>query len=124
MDLLGNLGYDPQFGARPMKRVLQNEVTNELSKHLLAGEFSAGDTIFIDADAKGLTFGENAASSEPEEMKAKPTPLEGKTNPKGNGADAKVTERQKQIEELKKAAEDVKDAVADLKKEGKGKGED
>ncbi|MFM8362712.1 MAG: ATP-dependent Clp protease ATP-binding subunit, partial [Haliscomenobacter sp.] len=53
-DLLADLGYDPQYGARPMKRVLQKEVINELSKRVLAGEFGAGDTIYIDADAKGL----------------------------------------------------------------------
>jgi ATP-dependent Clp protease ATP-binding subunit ClpB len=54
--LLADLGYDPQFGARPMKRVLQKEVINELSKFVLAGTFSAGDTIYIHADKKGLTF--------------------------------------------------------------------
>jgi len=53
-DLLADLGYDPQYGARPMKRVLQKEVINELSKRVLSGEFGASDTIYIDADAKGL----------------------------------------------------------------------
>ncbi len=55
-DLLSGLGYDPQFGARPMKRVLQKEVTNELSKMVLSGEFGPGDTIYIHTDPKGLTF--------------------------------------------------------------------
>jgi ATP-dependent Clp protease ATP-binding subunit ClpB len=54
--LLADLGYDPQFGARPMKRVLQKEVINELSKLVLAGTFGAGDTIYIHTDKKGLTF--------------------------------------------------------------------
>ncbi len=53
-NLLADLGYDPQYGARPMKRVLQKEVVNELSKLVLEGVFGAGDTIYIDADAKGL----------------------------------------------------------------------
>lgn len=53
-DLLADLGYDPQYGARPMKRVLQKEVINELSKQVLSGVFGAGDTVYIDADAKGL----------------------------------------------------------------------
>ncbi len=57
-DLLGDLGYDPQFGARPMKRVLQKEVVNELSKHVLSGKFGAGDHILIDADKNGLVFTE------------------------------------------------------------------
>jgi ATP-dependent Clp protease ATP-binding subunit ClpB len=55
-DLLAELGYEPQFGARPMKRVLQKEVINELSKLLLANEFSAGDTVYIDAQGKQLSF--------------------------------------------------------------------
>jgi ATP-dependent Clp protease ATP-binding subunit ClpB len=56
LDLLADLGYDPQFGARPMKRTLQKEVVNELSKHLLAGEFGPGDTIYVDTDSKGIAF--------------------------------------------------------------------
>ncbi len=55
-DLLAGLGYDPQFGARPMKRVLQKEVVNELSKLVLSGEFIVGDTIYVDADKGFLTF--------------------------------------------------------------------
>jgi ATP-dependent Clp protease ATP-binding subunit ClpB len=65
-DLLSDMGYDPQFGARPMKRVLQKEVINELSKEVLSGKFGAGDTIYIGADKEGLTFSkepfENAVS--------------------------------------------------------------
>jgi ATP-dependent Clp protease ATP-binding subunit ClpB len=50
------LGYDPQYGARPLKRVLQKEVINELSRQILNGSFSFGDTIYIDANSKGLLF--------------------------------------------------------------------
>ena len=53
---LTNLGYDPQYGARPLKRVLQKEVINELSRQILIGTFSFGDTIYIDANNKGLLF--------------------------------------------------------------------
>ncbi len=53
-DLLADLGYDPQFGARPMKRIVQKEIVNELSKRVLSGTFAPGDTIYIDTDAKGL----------------------------------------------------------------------
>lgn len=56
-DMLADMGYDPQFGARPMKRVLQKDVINELSKLVLSGEVGAGDTIYIHTDKKGLTFG-------------------------------------------------------------------
>lgn len=54
--LLTDLGYDPQFGARPMRRVLQRELINELSKQLLMGTFGPGDTVYVDADATGLKF--------------------------------------------------------------------
>lgn len=70
-DLLSGLGYDPQFGARPMKRVLQKEVTNELSKMVLSGEFVAGDTIYIDTDPKGLVFSREPFGQAAEEKPAK-----------------------------------------------------
>ncbi len=63
-NLLADLGYDPQFGARPMKRVLQKEVINELSKLMLGGNILAGETIYIDADKKGLTFGKTPGKKE------------------------------------------------------------
>jgi ATP-dependent Clp protease ATP-binding subunit ClpB len=55
--LLADLGYEPEFGARPLRRVIQKEITNSLSKEILRGTYQAGDTIFIDTDAKGFTFG-------------------------------------------------------------------
>lgn len=65
MDLLADLGYDPQFGARPMARVLQKEIINTLAKEILSGKFSAGETIHIGTDKKGFTFGEQKSDSEP-----------------------------------------------------------
>jgi ATP-dependent Clp protease ATP-binding subunit ClpB len=58
IDYLADLGYEPAFGARPMKRVLQRELVNELSKALLAGTFLPGDSILVDLDSSGqmLTF--------------------------------------------------------------------
>jgi ATP-dependent Clp protease ATP-binding subunit ClpB len=55
--LLIDRGYDPQFGARPLKRTIQKELVNELAKHLLAGNYISGDTILVDADTVGLLFG-------------------------------------------------------------------
>ncbi len=50
-------GYDPNFGARPMQRVIQKDIENTLSEKLLAGEFSAGQTISIDYNIKrGFIF--------------------------------------------------------------------
>ncbi|WCL80414.1 AAA family ATPase [Saprospira sp. CCB-QB6] len=48
IDYLADLGYEPAFGARPMKRVLQRELVNELSKALLASQFTPGDLIYVD----------------------------------------------------------------------------
>lgn len=57
IDKLAEMGYEPQYGARPMKRVLQREVDNELSKHLLSGKFAPGDVIYVNVDRKKqLTF--------------------------------------------------------------------
>ncbi|HMW74081.1 MAG TPA: ATP-dependent chaperone ClpB [Saprospiraceae bacterium] len=55
-DYLAALGYEPQYGARPMKRVLQRELINELSKELLSGVYSKGDTIIADTDHKKILF--------------------------------------------------------------------
>jgi ATP-dependent Clp protease ATP-binding subunit ClpB len=57
IDWLGQLGYDPQFGARPLKRVLQRKVVNDLSKKILAGEIQKDSKIFVDIDNKNsITF--------------------------------------------------------------------
>jgi ATP-dependent Clp protease ATP-binding subunit ClpC len=48
-DLLGTKGYDPVFGARPLRRVIQNMLEDQLSEAILRGEFRSGDTVEIDA---------------------------------------------------------------------------
>ncbi len=70
LDWLADQGYDPQFGARPMKRVLQREVTNELAKHVIAGEFGPEDTVYIDVDGEGLVFTKVTSVESPETEKA------------------------------------------------------
>ena len=52
-DWLANEGYDPAFGARPLRRALQKFVESPLSLQLLAGQFSEGDTIIVDIDDEG-----------------------------------------------------------------------
>ncbi len=54
---LADTGFDPQFGARPMKRAIQRTLVNEISRHLLAGSYQRGETILVDADTAGLLFG-------------------------------------------------------------------
>ena len=51
-DFLGSLGYDPIYGARPLKRVLRQYVENPLSKKILQGEFREGDALKADLDPK------------------------------------------------------------------------
>jgi ATP-dependent Clp protease ATP-binding subunit ClpC len=53
---LAKAGYDPQYGARPLKRLIQRAVETPLSTKLLAGEFKSGDVIIVDANDKGLVF--------------------------------------------------------------------
>jgi ATP-dependent Clp protease ATP-binding subunit ClpB len=54
--LLGNLGYDPVYGARPLKRVIQKQLVDKLALKILEGEFSEGDTVRIDASEGTLVF--------------------------------------------------------------------
>lgn len=64
LDWIAQLGYDPQFGARPLKRVLQKRVLDELSKKILSGELSKDSHIQIDCKGNELIF-LNTEISEP-----------------------------------------------------------
>jgi len=57
LDLLGNVGFDPVFGARPLKRAIQQKLENGLAQKILAGEFGPGDTIRVDTADGELVFG-------------------------------------------------------------------
>jgi ATP-dependent Clp protease ATP-binding subunit ClpB len=54
--LIGNLGYDPTYGARPLKRVIQKRLVDKLALALLEGRFSPGDTVLVGAADGELTF--------------------------------------------------------------------
>jgi ATP-dependent Clp protease ATP-binding subunit ClpB len=56
IEWLGQLGYDPQFGARPVKRVMQKQILNELSKQLLAGKVNKDKPIIIDMFENKFVF--------------------------------------------------------------------
>ena len=56
LDQLGDAGFDPVYGARPLKRAIQQALENPLARRILASEFSPGDTIAVDAGENGLTF--------------------------------------------------------------------
>ncbi len=55
-ELLGNLGYDPTYGARPLKRVIQKRLVDKLALKLLENEFVPGDTVRVDTEEGELTF--------------------------------------------------------------------
>ena len=56
VDWLSEKGFDPKFGARPLRRTIQNEVEDKLSEALLEGRVKAGDTVAVTAEAQGLIF--------------------------------------------------------------------
>ncbi|MGH7919597.1 MAG: ATP-dependent chaperone ClpB [Candidatus Dormibacteraceae bacterium] len=67
--LLADRGWDPAFGARPLKRTIQRMVQDQLAMRLLQGEFEDGDTVLVDVADGELTF-EKVQVSEPEPAKA------------------------------------------------------
>ena len=56
LDKLGEAGFDPVYGARPLKRAIQQQVENPLAQDILSGKFLAGDIIHVDAGSDGLIF--------------------------------------------------------------------
>jgi ATP-dependent Clp protease ATP-binding subunit ClpB len=63
--LIGNLGYDPTYGARPLKRVIQKQLVDKLALGLLENRFAAGDTVLIGATDGELTFARSSVVGEP-----------------------------------------------------------
>jgi len=103
LNLLADLGYDPQFGARPLKRVIEVELVNELAVQVLSGQFSEGDTIYVDADNKGFVFSEEGFKGD------------GSAPPSGKGAKDTAQKREQNLDKLKKATKEVDDLVKDIK---------
>ncbi len=56
LQLLGNVGFDPVYGARPLKRAIQQQLENPLAQKILSGEFGTGDTIHVEAKSGQLVF--------------------------------------------------------------------
>lgn len=57
LDYLSDVGYDPVYGARPLKRTLQREVETKVARGILNGEFLNGDSIFVTANNNGIIVG-------------------------------------------------------------------
>jgi ATP-dependent Clp protease ATP-binding subunit ClpB len=56
IDFLADVGYDPVYGARPLKRAIQRELETQIAKAILRAEFNDGDTIFVDVENERLSF--------------------------------------------------------------------
>jgi ATP-dependent Clp protease ATP-binding subunit ClpB len=56
-DRLAQAGFDPVYGARPLKRAIQQQLENPLAQRILRGDFGPGDVVCVSADGEGLTFG-------------------------------------------------------------------
>ena len=56
LDRLGEAGFDPVYGARPLKRAIRQQLENPLAQEILAGRYVSGDTIRVDASGEGLAF--------------------------------------------------------------------
>ena len=63
MDEVASAGYDPTFGARPLKRVIQREIQNPLARALLTDEYSEGGTVHVDFDGTRFVFSEQRSAS-------------------------------------------------------------
>ena len=61
LDLIAEAGFDPVYGARPLKRAVQQQIENPLAQQILGGRFLPGDTIFVDVADDKLTFAAHAA---------------------------------------------------------------
>jgi ATP-dependent Clp protease ATP-binding subunit ClpB len=69
-ELLGSLGFDPTYGARPLKRVIQKQLVDKLALRLLEGDFAEGDAVKVDAADGELTFQKAGLAKPAEKQKA------------------------------------------------------
>lgn len=61
LDLIGEAGFDPVYGARPLRREIQQRVENPLAQSILSGDFAPGDTVFVDVHGEELVFSNREA---------------------------------------------------------------
>lgn len=110
LDLLVDQGYDPQFGARPLKRVIETLVTNPLSKAIIAEKFTEGNTIYAYVNKCGkIDFSDHPVDdNKPAELPAQDTAEEHRVSNRRN------RRRKKAFDELQLATKRLKDAVNDI----------
>jgi ATP-dependent Clp protease ATP-binding subunit ClpB len=109
MNKLVEMGYDPAFGARPMKRVIDKELVNTLAKEILRGDFKSGDTIYVGVNKDGFIFSKDQVPTLKQEEKPK------QQNPREQSTNAE--KKQDLINEVEKAAKDLQDEVEKAKKQ-------
>src|SRR5690606_20290364 len=102
LNLLADLGYDPLFGARPLKRVIEKELVNELARQVLSGAFAPGETIYVDTENRRLTF-----SEQPFDPNKKKEEIEAPEPEKMETSSRRSRRRKRQLEELEKATQEV-----------------
>ena len=56
LDFIAEVGYDPVYGARPLKRIIQRQLETQIAKGILRGDYTDGDTIFVDIENERLAF--------------------------------------------------------------------
>jgi ATP-dependent Clp protease ATP-binding subunit ClpB len=74
LDQLAQAGYDPVYGARPLKRAIQSLVENPLARDILDGKFAAGDTVRVEVEEGALRFVRGAAAAKPPRQREEAVP--------------------------------------------------
>ena len=69
LEYLTNKGFEPQYGARPIKRLIKKEILNALSKELLNNNFKSGDNILVDSFDEAIIFLKNSNLTTNEKIK-------------------------------------------------------
>ena len=111
LDLVTEMGYDPQFGARPLKRVIDKELINILAREVLAGDYTQGDTIFVSAGKNGFNFSKTEIPDEP----GTSTPKQEEGTERKRTRRSGANNREEQVKELEKATQDLEKAVKEVK---------
>jgi ATP-dependent Clp protease ATP-binding subunit ClpB len=63
LDRIGEAGFDPVYGARPLKRAVQHQIEDPLAQKILSGEFGPGDIIKIDVSEENLEFAKSTQAA-------------------------------------------------------------
>jgi len=81
LDVLTDLGYSPEYGARPLKRVVQKELETPIARGIISGAFNEGDTVMVDADLDAIRLVIEKRSGGGGEEKGPSAPMAGDLAP-------------------------------------------